>query len=49
MKSDSNLQRDVIEEFKCDPKVDHAHIGVTATSGVVTLSGLSLGEVMRSS
>ena len=39
MKSDSNLQRDVLEEFKWDPEVDHAHIGVTATSGVVTLSG----------
>jgi osmotically-inducible protein OsmY len=39
LKSDSELQRDVIEELNYEPKVDHAHIGVTAKDGVVTLSG----------
>lgn len=39
MKSDSELQRDVMEELRWDPKVDHSQIGVTARSGVVTLSG----------
>ncbi len=39
MKSDSDLQRDVVEELKWDPKIDHSQIGVTAKSGVVTLTG----------
>lgn len=39
MKTDSELQRDVLDELKWDPKVDHSQIGVTATKGVVTLSG----------
>lgn len=39
MKSDSQLQSDVQDEFKWDPKVDHSQIGVTAKGGVVTLSG----------
>ncbi len=39
MKSDSELQRDVMDELKWDPRVDHAQIGVTAKGGVVTLSG----------
>lgn len=39
MKSDSQLQRDVMDELKWDPKVDHSQIGVTAKGGVVTLSG----------
>jgi osmotically-inducible protein OsmY len=38
-KTDSELQRDVLDELKWDPIVDHSHIGVTAKGGVVTLSG----------
>jgi osmotically-inducible protein OsmY len=39
MKTDSQLQRDVIDELAWDPSIDHAHIGVAAKDGVVTLSG----------
>jgi osmotically-inducible protein OsmY len=39
MKTDSQLQRDVIDELAWDPSVDHAHVGVAAKGGVVTLSG----------
>jgi osmotically-inducible protein OsmY len=39
MKTDSQLQRDVIDELAWDPSIDHAHIGVAAKGGVVTLSG----------
>ena len=39
MKSDSDLQRDVLDELKWDPRVDHSQIGVTARDGVITLSG----------
>jgi osmotically-inducible protein OsmY len=38
-KSDSELQRDVLDELKWDPRVDHSQIGVTARDGVVTLTG----------
>lgn len=40
MKTDSQLQHDVLEELKWEPKVDHSQIGVAAKDGVVTLSGL---------
>ena len=39
MKTDSQLQHDVLEELKWEPQVDHSQIGVTAKDGVVTLSG----------
>ncbi|MEO5688584.1 MAG: BON domain-containing protein [Burkholderiaceae bacterium] len=39
MKSDSELQSDVLDEIKWRPSIDGAHIGVTAKSGVVTLTG----------
>lgn len=39
MKTDSQLQRDVMEELAWEPSIDHAHIGVAAKGGVVTLSG----------
>lgn len=44
--TDSELQRDVLEELKWDPGVNAAHIGVSAKNGVVTLSGYvpSYGE-----
>jgi osmotically-inducible protein OsmY len=39
MKSDSQLQHDVIAELEYEPSVDHADIGVSVNDGVVTLSG----------
>jgi osmotically-inducible protein OsmY len=39
MKTDSQLQRDVIEELEWDPSIDHADIGVSVTDSVVTLNG----------
>lgn len=39
MKTDSELQRDVMDELAWDPSIDHAHIGVAAKGGVVTLTG----------
>jgi osmotically-inducible protein OsmY len=39
MKSDSELQKDVMRELEWEPRVDHAHIGVAVQDGVVTLSG----------
>lgn len=38
-KSDDNLQQDVLDELKWDPRVDQSQIGVAAKEGVVTLSG----------
>jgi osmotically-inducible protein OsmY len=37
--TDSELQRDVLDELKWDPGVNAAHIGVSTKNGVVTLSG----------
>ena len=39
MKTDSQLQHDVMEELKWEPGVDHERIGVSAVNGVVALSG----------
>ena len=39
MKTDSDLQRDVLDELKWEPSVNAAHIGVSVNDGVVTLSG----------
>jgi len=39
MKTDNQLQLDVVEELKWGPGVDHEHIGVSVVSGVITLSG----------
>ena len=39
MKSDSQIQADVIQELKWDPSVSHEHIGVAVVDGIVTLSG----------
>ncbi len=46
MKSDTQLQHDVMAELKWEPSIDATHIGVTADQGVVTLSGhvASFGE-----
>lgn len=40
MKSDSQLQQDVMDELKWEPGVEHEEIGVSAKDGVVTLSGV---------
>ena len=37
--TDSELQRDVLDELKWDPGVNAAHIGVSVKNGIVTLSG----------
>lgn len=39
MKTDSQLQQDVMAELEFEPSVDHADIGVAVMDGVVTLSG----------
>lgn len=39
MSTDSKLQEDVIAALKWEPRLDAAHIGVTAEGAVVTLSG----------
>lgn len=39
MKSDSQLQRDVLDELEWEPSVDHADIGVAVVDGVVALNG----------
>jgi osmotically-inducible protein OsmY len=39
MKTDLQIQQDVLAELKWDPKVNPAHIGVEVKDGVVTLSG----------
>ena len=39
MKTDSELQRDVLDELKWEPSINAAHIGVSVNDGIVTLSG----------
>lgn len=39
MKSDTELQRDVLNELAWEPSVAPAHIGVSVKDGIVTLSG----------
>lgn len=39
MKSDSQIQSEVIQELRWDPSVKHEHIGVTVADAIVTLSG----------
>lgn len=39
MKSDSQIQQDVMQELIWDPRVSHEHIGVSVIDGIVTLSG----------
>ncbi len=40
MKTDSQLQHDVMAELEWDPSIHHSDIGVSVSGGVVTLSGL---------
>lgn len=39
MKSDTQLQRDVVEELKWEPSITEKEIGVAVKDGVVTLNG----------
>ena len=39
MKSDSEIQKDVMDELRWVPSLNSTEIGVAAKSGVVTLSG----------
>lgn len=39
MKTDSQIQQDVMDELQWEPRVDHPNIGVAVKDGVVTLSG----------
>ncbi|WEK43210.1 MAG: BON domain-containing protein [Candidatus Sphingomonas colombiensis] len=39
MKTDSELQQDVLDELTWAPEIEQGHVGVTARDGVVTLSG----------
>lgn len=41
MPTDSQLQHDVLAEIEWDPGVDHTHIGVAVSDGIVTLSGFA--------
>ena len=40
MKTDAQLQKDVMDEIKWDPSVTAGAIGVSAADGVVTLNGV---------
>lgn len=39
MKTDMDIQHDVLAELRWEPKVNPAHIGVEVNDGIVTLSG----------
>ena len=39
MKSNADLQKDVYEELKWDPRINEGDIGVSVANGLVTLSG----------
>lgn len=39
MKTDTELQRDILDELRWDPSFNAAEIGVAARDGVITLSG----------
>jgi len=39
MKTDKQLQRDVLDELQYEPSVDASKIGVIAHNGIVSLSG----------
>ncbi|MGZ8559067.1 MAG: BON domain-containing protein, partial [Chitinophagaceae bacterium] len=39
MKSDSQIQKDVIEQMKWEPFLNASEIGVSVKNGIVTLSG----------
>ena len=40
MKTDSQLQQDVLAELRWEPSVNAAHIGAEVSDGIVTLAGV---------
>ena len=40
MKSDKQLQQDVMDDLRWDPSVDASKVGIAVTGGVVTLTGV---------
>ena len=40
MKTDLQIQKDVMDELKWEPALDASEIGVSVKNGVVTLSGI---------
>ena len=49
MKTDAQIQTDVMQELKWVPSVTHEHIGVAVSDGVVTLSGTVPSYIEKSS
>jgi osmotically-inducible protein OsmY len=47
MKTDSQIQSDVLMELKWQPSIDPAHIGVVVKDGIVTLTGHVLSYTQR--
>lgn len=39
MKSDKQLQQDVMDDLRWDPSIDASKVGVAVTNGVITLTG----------
>lgn len=48
MKTDSQIQADIMQELKWDPSVTHEHIGVAVVEGIVTLSGIIPSYIEKS-
>ncbi len=40
IRSDTDIQRDVLEEFEWDPQIEPTEVGVEVDEGVVTLTGI---------
>lgn len=40
MKSDKQLQQDIMDDLRWDPSIDASKVGVTVSTGVVTLTGV---------
>ena len=49
MKTDSQIQADVIRELDWDPSITHEHIGIAVSDGIVTLSGTVPSYIEKSS
>jgi osmotically-inducible protein OsmY len=49
MKTDAQIQTDVMQEVKWDPSITHEHIGVAVSGGIVTLSGTVPSYIEKSS
>ena len=49
MKTDGQIQTDVMQELKWDPSITHEHIGVAVSDGIVTLSGMVPSYIEKSS